>query len=538
MLGIAARISSTIIGLSSRSVAVYLEAAALAAILALAAYLRFVNVDANPGWYTDECVHLDIAQKLLDGRVQYLAVGQSMLLFSRLPLFDLLLAGLLRLGGDGMLTLRALTGGLGIISIVMLYSLVRRAGRCNSLALTAALMLAIYPQAVLYSRFGFSYNLLTPLVLLACLGLAIGSCSDGLEPSRRRWLALACLSIGLGAASDLWMLVLSVPALLVVSLHRRRDVLWGLLLIAIPPGFTAAAMLLSAPQAFWFDCRYVFSRLSGLSLAEQIANVGQNAAMLLEHDVRMAPALIGLFMLRPARLRGICLLMFLFPIVALGRVVALFNLSAYYTIPLLPFVALGIASLVWHGVPHVFRVARESLLFVLTRWLPDHRPHTGLLNVTAGLSLLIIVFPLWNSLIGTFDAIREGFRTPIDPFLVDANDAHRAADFVNAHTDPTDVVIASPATAWLLDAQAADFQMAIAAAGQATPHLPADIPSERFVFDPRFTEARYVVIDNLWRNWGTIHVPGLAPIIDALESREPVFIAGEVAVYHNLVFQE
>ena len=99
-----------------------------------------------------------------------------------------------KLGGQGMLTLRTLTGGLGIITVVLLYGLIRQASRSGILALVSALMLVIYPQAVLYSRFGFSYNLLTPLLLLVCLGLW-----HYLDASQVRWLILSFLSIGLGA---------------------------------------------------------------------------------------------------------------------------------------------------------------------------------------------------------------------------------------------------------------------------------------------------------------------------------------------------
>jgi hypothetical protein len=427
-----------------------------------------------------------------------------------------------------MLALRGLTGVLGLISIVLLYVLVRRAARSATLALTSALMLVIYPQAVLYSRFGFSYNLLTPLVLLTCLALWCY-----LNSARRRWLALSFLSIGVGAVSDLWMLVLVIPVLLIVSLRRWRDAVWGLPLMMLPLGLYVAAMLISAHQAFIFDLSYTLSRLSTLSLAEQMANIGRNFTMLLAQDAWMAPALIGLLLLRPIRFQRLSLLMFLFPLVALGRTVALFSLSTYYTIPLLPFVALGMASLVWYGVPHVFRLIRDSLSSVLTRWLPRHPLRLEWLNIIAGLSLPIILFPLWAGLQGTLSAVREGFITPIDPFLINANDAQKTADFVNAHTNTNDVVLASPAVAWLLEAQAADFQMAIAVTGQATPHLPGNIPANRFAFDPRFDRARYVVVDNLWCHWGVIHIPGLSQMVDDLDSWEPVFMAGEIVVYQN-----
>ncbi len=150
-----------------------LELAALLCILALAACLRLVNLGDNPGWYTDEGTHLDIVRHLLAGRVQYLAVHQSTLLFSRLPLFEGLFALWAWLFGLSMESLRALTGTLGTLSVGVLYRLVRSFGHERRLALTAAFLFAIYPPAVLYSRFGFSYNLLVPLMLMAIWGLRI-----------------------------------------------------------------------------------------------------------------------------------------------------------------------------------------------------------------------------------------------------------------------------------------------------------------------------------------------------------------------------
>ena len=166
------------------------EIAVLSLLLGLAAYLRLTHLAHNPGWYTDEGTHLNIAQNLLQGRVQYMAISQSTLLVARMPLFESLLAGLLSVSRGGIDTLRTLTGVLGVISVGLLYGVVRRtqAGQAAALPLLSAFMLAVYPQAVLYSRFGFSYNLLTPLVLLTCLGLW-----EYLGTHRRRWLVIAAV---------------------------------------------------------------------------------------------------------------------------------------------------------------------------------------------------------------------------------------------------------------------------------------------------------------------------------------------------------
>lgn len=103
-----------------RSNARLLEIGALLIILLLAAYLRLANQPNNPAWYTDEGTHLDIARNLVAGRVQYLAVNQSTLLFSRLPVFEVLLAAFMRISNDDMGALRALTGSLGVMTVGVL----------------------------------------------------------------------------------------------------------------------------------------------------------------------------------------------------------------------------------------------------------------------------------------------------------------------------------------------------------------------------------------------------------------------------------
>jgi hypothetical protein len=140
----------------------------LLALLVLAAYLRLAQGAETPGWFSDEGTHLAIAGELLHGRVQYLALTESTLLVARLPVFDWLLAGLLWLANAGkggalglagsMGVLRAFTGSLGVLTTLLVYLVARRMGglRGQWLGLLAALAYAVYPQAILYSRFGIS----------------------------------------------------------------------------------------------------------------------------------------------------------------------------------------------------------------------------------------------------------------------------------------------------------------------------------------------------------------------------------------------
>jgi hypothetical protein len=95
------------------------------------------------------------------------------------------------------------------------------------------------------------------------------------------------------------------------------------------------------------------------------------------------------------------------------------------------------------------------------------------------------------------------------------------------------VVIASPGLAWSLRANVADFQMSIAFTGQRTPHLPADVPRERFAFNPDYTQARFVVVDNLWRNWAVFTVPGVPQMLERVQTWPLMFQSGEIEVYCN-----
>jgi hypothetical protein len=181
------------------------------------------------------------------------------------------------------------------------------------------------------------------------------------------------------------------------------------------------------------------------------------------------------------------------------------------------------------------RASRETLTVLFEGRLADK-----LTSLVACLLLFAIVAtPFVTSVRHSARQTRQGFSTIIDPFLLDPHSARQAAEFVNALTydddgaDDGDVVIASPGLAWLLRANTADFQMSIAFTGQCTPHLPPDIPPERFAFDPRFSQARFVVVDNLWRNWAVFTVPGVADMLEQVTTWPLAFQAGEIEVYCN-----
>jgi hypothetical protein len=315
----------------------------------------------------------------------------------------------------------------------------------------------------------------------------------------------------------MWVLL---PPLLTVAARQawrlprrsRLRVLAPVLLAALAPAaLYVLVQALTVPAAFAFDLRFTLGRLGALSPAAQAANIGHNLATLAAQDGVLALGLLGLFALRPARLAGLALLFGLVPLVLLGRTTALYSLSYYYLVPLLPFAALGAAALLrallgWAApplAPAALRAALWAFLAVLG---------LGMLGLELG-------------------QVRAGFATAIDPFLLAPADARAAAAFVAARRAPGDLVLASPGLAWLLPGETADFQMALAYTGSPTPHVPADLPRERYRFDPSPGRARFVVVDPLWRNWGRFNVAGLPRLLAEVEQWPVAFQSGEITVY-------
>lgn len=475
----------------------------LGLLLALGLYLRGVNLATNPGWYSDEGTHLEIARRLLDGDWAYLAVADSVLLFGRPPLFEWLLAGVGRGFGLSMGVLRGLTAVLSTTTILLVYLLVWDAARQRWLALLAAGVVAVYPQAVVYGRFGFSYHLLAVIVLLYLLALWRWELSQ-----RAGWLAAAALLLGLGVLSDVWALLLWPGFVLWVGWRHWRGLVWALPLSLLPPLLWAVWALLSVPDAFLFDLQFTLARMGGGSLADQMTTLATNGRVLLAQAWWLVLGVIGWGLVRPWRLQLLGWLTFVLPLLLLGRSVALFSLSAYYLIPVLPLVAVGLAWLV------------ETAVVGSPKWV----------GVGTAVFLAAVVVLQTGGLMQQIDS---GLPTEIDPFLLNAADAQVAIAAANAIVDEGDLVLGSPGLLWAVTGRVADFQMVAAAAGVATPHLPTDLPADRWRFVPSLAAARVVIVDNLWHNWALVHVPGVAAMLDEVAAWPIAAQSGQITVYVN-----
>jgi hypothetical protein len=233
-------------------------------------------------------------------------------------------------------------------------------------------------------------------------------------------------------------------------------------------------------------------------------------------------------------------LLLMLPLVTLGRTVALSGVSYYYITPLLPFVALGMAGLIRYGAPHVTKTVQDGfvslaqrfdIVFRRQRWLRARLIAFGTMSVI----FLLIVTPFLMQIIFEINDLNHSFTTPVDALLIEPDAARAAAVYVNENIREGESVIASPPVGWLFHANVADFQMMLAYDGTTTVHLPGDLPHDRYAFSPRYADARFVVMDNIWTEWAVLNLPpALGEMVDDVESQWTlVFEAGKIRVYEN-----
>ncbi len=502
-----------------------LEIILVIVVLGLAAFLRLVNLADNPGWYTDEGTHLNIANNLLAGRVQYMAVGESTLLFARLPLFEILLAGCMALFGSSMLTLRTVTALLGVVTVGLGWLMLRRTTHNRVLALSGACSLAIYPTAILYSRWGFSYNLLSVFFLLA-----LWSLSEFQQSQQQHWLWLGAVALGLGCISDVAGLILLVPFVLMLIWLDWRQLRWVLPVSLVPFILYLLWQILFAPEAFVYDWNYTFNRVD-VALPDQFWNIARSYTILLTQDIRFLGGLVGLFLLQPKWGCWLGLSFALLPMILIGRVVPLYGLSAYYLIPVLPLIGLGFGVFVYQAAVYLYQLDLSDW----PAWLTRAQWSTPAIHI--GLVCILIGVPLVVELDETARRIQSSWVTPIETSLVEADTATSATAYINQHLAEGETVILSPTLAWQIEGNVVDFITAPAELTSAETYrfgFDIEIPRDRFVYDPRYASARFAVIDNLWRDWGVNNVPGVAAMLDDIQANWTlVWQMGSVAIYEN-----
>jgi 4-amino-4-deoxy-L-arabinose transferase-like glycosyltransferase len=502
----------------------------LALVLALGIYLRFSQLSSVPGWASDEGSNIDIAANLARGELQYLAIGRSSFINGHPHFFYLVLAGLFRLAGVELLWARGLTAFYGVLTTVLIY-LVGRQIVGRSIALLAAFLFAIYPSAVLFNRMAFSYNQLQPLYLLVFFFLY-----RFLLAKERKWLFLASLCVTAALVTDLTATSLLFVLLLLVFTVSPQQTLWVLPLSLSLPAIWGLAMWRAGGQAFLDDLAFTMSRVGGNPI-EQFVRIVLLYPAALEDDVWLFAGGLGLFLIPDRRSRALALALFFGSLILTVRAGAASGIASYLLIPLLPLVAIGMATLLSRAVPFILREFEnlyDSALLGETwcrKWVIVWRP---LRPLVVGLTVFIIALtPLVAMVVeGSILDYRET-AARLAGTLADPKDAAQIGELLNTTASVDSVVLASPSILWLLDSHTADFQQAIAFTGTKTQHYPAEIHRDRFLFDCSLENADYVVLDPLWRGWASRMMPEVAEMVFEVETWPLQSRIGAFELYRN-----
>ncbi|MDH7485482.1 MAG: glycosyltransferase family 39 protein [Anaerolineae bacterium] len=251
---------------------------ALAAIVALAACLRFWQLDAiPPGYHYDEAFEGLEAWKLLTqpGYHPIFFHGN----FGVEPLFIYLTALAFRLFGAGPTTQRAVAALLGTLTVPALYGLARELRQADRRLSRAFPLLSAAALAVLYWHLHFSRLGIEPVWVPLLLVLAFWALWRGLRTGHLWPFAAAGLCLGLGsyaypAGRLLPLLAIAFVAwLLLVERARLRSRWRGLALTLL------VGLLVLAPLAvhFWRYPQLLTLRTS------QVAVTGEGRGSLLEN---------------------------------------------------------------------------------------------------------------------------------------------------------------------------------------------------------------------------------------------------------------
>lgn len=485
-----------------------LGAAVLIVALAGAAF-RVLHLGENPGWDGDEGYNWSIASNLSAGHLQRFALRYTFV--DHPPLFYLLGAALIRLWTADLVALRTLSAACGIATCGALFALgVRIQGR--ALGAAALGVYALWPLAILQTRWAYTYNLLAPLLVLA-IWAALPTRAGERRTARYAHPLLAGALAGLALATDQEgaSVVLTVCAVL-----WWRGGAWallrGALAAAIAPGAYIGWMLASRRNAFLFDLRHTATRVGGQGPAGTLVELVVRLLHLLWFDPIILLGGYGLLLLprglgrRAVAAQAAVLLLF---VLAVRDPVPYFRAA----VPVLPLCALGAGALILRAIGWTRRTTSA-----------------GARRLAALVALATV------GVVATVDLRQASGRytTAIAQSLPHAtHDARAMAGWVNARIRPGDVVLAMPQVAWLLHCRTAELLQAVAITGHGTEFYPSGLEPDRWAYDVHLTASRLLVIDAFTGLWVRGH-PRERALVAFARARWPlVYRRGEYTVFAN-----
>jgi hypothetical protein len=197
-------------------------------------------------------------------------------------------------------------------------------------------------------------------------------------------------------------------------------------------------------------------------------------------------------------------------------------------VPILPLAALGLGSLAIRVVAMGRQRGWQS------PYASGKESKSRVYPAPLRLGVLVTVVLAFLMIGQDVHGVQEGFPTGLSPVLPRSTTAARQlARWINAHTRPTDLVIAMPTIAWLFTARTTEILQAVAITGTGTSFYPSGLARSRFRYDTRLSAARFLVVDDYTR-WAITQLAPERILVDrAMRTWRMAYHQGEYAVFAN-----
>lgn len=465
------------------------------------AVLYLPHLRTAPAWYGDEGLALTAGLKLANGVAAHGSFKNTFwnLYAPYQPVYEWMVGASARIFGGDIVGGRLFNATLAL-AIALLIAFGGRRIMSAVAAFGSAVLFLGFEQSVIHFRWIFTHNL-----------VALGFCITFLALSGRRtrrsdWVAGVGLAIG---AMALPLAVYGVAAALAVSWNRPRS--W--LPITIPFAMATGASMAAGTMLHGWD--YVWSDLQATAGFYTHAS-RENSGGLLTHFGRFFTQdgfhllALGLALLA-LRGRSRCLAAGTL-LIAVLLLQNRANLTVFYyqAIVITPLLCLGIGA----GLSRGIELASNRVVL--------SKPVCRLLKVSPlllGVAFGIGMVP--KSLAGRIPTRIDFWTTQSIP------EVEAAADWINRHTGPHDLVVCHQNIAWLLHCRTADYLQATTWQGISTWPFRDPLRRDQFLYAPDFSEARFAVVADIDKRW-TFAQPGVAEAAkDILQGKWPPVWTGE-----------
>lgn len=453
-------------------------------VLTLWALLYLPHLRSNPNWYGDEGEWMDASWSLIHGHPRVDAVHNDFLYpYPYPPLYLLLNGSLLRLFGNDLLVGRAF-GAVVALGVTFLLYWVGGRLRDKSFGWLCALSFLVYPEAVMNFRWARGHCL-GGLLVLAAVGFLVRY----VQEKRLRDIVLAGLLGALATATVYWTYPVVGIVILTAWFINRKHVPW--------------AVVTSLAWVILFVAGYSLVQPGGIDqLMAQVKRLDAGSSpSFLKNQIRIIQNLFSFLFMTPARglnhkpwidFYPVCvgLGLMVFPIRRFHAWVVFWTVAMTYAVfkgrdnisifmypamVFLPLMALSVAGLFARCADLIQRFLKPKS-FVIP-WMPA-----------------ILMLVLWGgvSIYGSFNH----FRTKIDLWTqYSVADAEAALDYINSHTTAADFVIVPKQVSWRVKhARKCMLTFSLNYEGQTTDMWPTLIERDRFWFDCRWRNAKYIVL--------------------------------------------